>query len=397
MNKKRNSKNGGGPFSCKSEVCQALKIHKINNYEQGYEHCTPTKSSLEKRKDKLNEGVKAISTSYQKSKDKLNEGVKAISTSYQKSFEKMKDITITSSNKFFKRSEEKKKQVIMDAISLMNIDDEQYKNNLYTVLNTIIDLFKDKDKDKDKKLPDVLEKSDTSKLPQLILYKYEIRKGEKKLTPAYHKKRKEYDDKKEEYASANRVANNAVQSMARPPHPPIGEFLCKEKENLTYIYLPVIKSKTDEYIDLLKHSRLRDEPISVDNLINKSSFEGDQIEFTGSVHARSFPFQIEKWNEKNTIRLKRVNSLTYDISTQDNVNKLILALSQGTAAVGGKKHSKKEILGKSICIYKIKGDRKEYVKHKGKLITVKEYKAMIKAKAKKPKKQPKQKVQKKST
>ena len=70
---------------------------------------------------------------------------------------------------------------------------------------------------------------------------------------------------------------------------------------------------------------------------------------------------------------------------------------KGTVAVGGKKHSKKEILGKSRCIYKIKGDRKEYVKHKGKLITIKDYKAIIKAKAKKPKKQPKRRVQKKST
>lgn len=49
---------------------------------------------------------------------------------------------------------------------------------------------------------------------------------------------------------------------------------------------------------------------------------------------------------------------------------------------GGKKHSKKEVLGKTIVIYKIQGDRKEYVKHKGKLTTVKDYKALMKQKAK---------------
>ena len=43
----------------------------------------------------------------------------------------------------------------------------------------------------------------------------------------------------------------------------------------------------------------------------------------------------------------------------------------------------KEILGKERCIYKIQGDRKEYVKHKGKLTTIKDYKALIKQKAKK--------------
>jgi len=39
---------------------------------------------------------------------------------------------------------------------------------------------------------------------------------------------------------------------------------------------------------------------------------------------------------------------------------------------------KKVILGKDRCIYKMSGDRKEYVKCKGKYITVKQYKSMMK-------------------
>lgn len=61
---------------------------------------------------------------------------------------------------------------------------------------------------------------------------------------------------------------------------------------------------------------------------------------------------------------------------------------------GGKKSKKlpkKEILGKMRCIYKIPGDRKEYLKHKGKLITVKEYKELIKTKSKKKEAKPKKK------
>ena len=62
---------------------------------------------------------------------------------------------------------------------------------------------------------------------------------------------------------------------------------------------------------------------------------------------------------------------------------------------GGKKSKKlpkKEILGKMICIHKIPGDRKEYVKHKGKLITIKYYKELMKAKkTKKPTKPTKKK------
>lgn len=60
-----------------------------------------------------------------------------------------------------------------------------------------------------------------------------------------------------------------------------------------------------------------------------------------------------------------------------------------STADGGKKSKKlpkKEILGKMRSIYKIPGDRKEYLKHNGKLITVEEYKKIMKAKPKKVKK-----------
>jgi hypothetical protein len=45
-----------------------------------------------------------------------------------------------------------------------------------------------------------------------------------------------------------------------------------------------------------------------------------------------------------------------------------------------KKTAKKEILGKERCIYKKSGDRKEYLKYKGGLITVSEYKKLMKSK-----------------
>jgi hypothetical protein len=54
------------------------------------------------------------------------------------------------------------------------------------------------------------------------------------------------------------------------------------------------------------------------------------------------------------------------------------------ASTGGspkiKRVSKKDILGKERCIYKISGDRKEYVKYKGDLITLKDYKNIMKKK-----------------
>lgn len=63
--------------------------------------------------------------------------------------------------------------------------------------------------------------------------------------------------------------------------------------------------------------------------------------------------------------------------------------SSGGGSKKSKKLPKKEILGEMRCIYKIPGDKKEYLKHKGKLITVKEYKELMKAKPKKKEAKPK--------
>jgi hypothetical protein len=47
--------------------------------------------------------------------------------------------------------------------------------------------------------------------------------------------------------------------------------------------------------------------------------------------------------------------------------------------IGGRKASvKKEICGRMRCIYKIQGSRKEHIKYKGRLITVADYKKLMK-------------------
>ena len=66
----------------------------------------------------------------------------------------------------------------------------------------------------------------------------------------------------------------------------------------------------------------------------------------------------------------------------NDISKKLLNISQGgnrkTNTV--KKINKKSILGKERCIYAIQGDRKEYLRYKGDLIPVKDYKKLMKDK-----------------
>lgn len=72
-------------------------------------------------------------------------------------------------------------------------------------------------------------------------------------------------------------------------------------------------------------------------------------------------------NAKISPYTKRINGL----STIKLKGKIIKDISGGNTKI------KKEILGKQRCIYKKAGDRKEYVKYKGVLITVKDYKKIL--------------------
>ena len=73
-------------------------------------------------------------------------------------------------------------------------------------------------------------------------------------------------------------------------------------------------------------------------------------------------------------RLETVNSKLYDLDTLENPK-------PPAAKGGGKKSSRathKEILGKQMKIYTKPNDKKEYVKHKGYLISIREYKEHMK-------------------
>jgi hypothetical protein len=90
-------------------------------------------------------------------------------------------------------------------------------------------------------------------------------------------------------------------------------------------------------------------------------------------------------NNKNTSEQKSLLSqllITIDNTDIPDRKTVIKDFFQtfGGGNIKIKKTVKKEILGKERCIYKKSGDRKEYLKYKGGLITVSEYKKLMKSK-----------------
>lgn len=86
---------------------------------------------------------------------------------------------------------------------------------------------------------------------------------------------------------------------------------------------------------------------------------------------------LESFSDLENKLMIGVKSALHSVKEELAREELVKQMSGGKKS---KKQPKKEILGKMRCIYKIPGDHKEYLKHKGKLITVKNYKELMKAK-----------------
>jgi len=163
--------------------------------------------------------------------------------------------------------------------------------------------------------------------------------------------------------------------------------------------LKIINEKMNEFLKNIETQLSPDEENSdfeeeqADIPAEKDNELGEvQIWFFGILKLKYPNIEIPE-NDIGILKLKYPNiekmedKIILETSRRGPLFNFLKTLKEGLNAgqEGGKKHSKREVLGKIMVIYKINGDRKEYVRHKGKLITVKDYKELMKAKkAKKP-------------
>jgi len=148
----------------------------------------------------------------------------------------------------------------------------------------------------------------------------------------------------------------------------------QEKQKILYVPKPTPQSAS-----------IIETPIIIENIEKKlEGFLKLEEQYNG---------EIENYLRVNKNPIQFIlNTYINNIYTNDENKRKVLGLllkyehilkekTGGNSNTEPMKTTKKQILGKERCIYKKTGDRKEYVKHKGNLITVKDYRTMMKKKA----------------
>jgi hypothetical protein len=144
-------------------------------------------------------------------------------------------------------------------------------------------------------------------------------------------------------------------------------------------------NKLNNVMALIEAEERKEEQERAHNLASMRARYDDGVDKKWGVHSNNMQNNAAQNNveERERVKLKNLTPLPPIQNADNNVDRI------EETVYGGKKTSKKEVLGKMRCIYKIPGDRKEYVKYKGKLITVKDYKMLNKKPGKVTNKKPK--------
>ena len=155
-----------------------------------------------------------------------------------------------------------------------------------------------------------------------------------------------------------------------------------------FYYLENFNLNEDNLIDVDKLNKLKGLAFVNDCIKN---YNGNiiQIKYTLPISSRVILLG-EFWVDSSGLYNKNDEEFTKLLSALDLVSvdalffvTIYTSTSYYRKQTGGKRSTKlpkKEILGKLRCIYKVPGSRKEHIKHKGILVTVTEYKKLMKYK-----------------
>ena len=197
-----------------------------------------------------------------------------------------------------------------------------------------------------------------------------------------------YYDKYEDIGDANKLVTNTLKL------PNIEKIFNKHIGFCDGLIKDIKASISNEEIDK-KRKDIIGYRVSSDKLfedISKKDKNPDSyaIVLTKSLFgAESNSQKSDILKEQNIKLLKYLKKLEYLVDTTCKYEIITILpdipkpkpfLEEGQKGGGSyKKTNKKNILGKERCIYKITGDRKEYIKYKGNFIAVRDYKNLMKS------------------
>jgi hypothetical protein len=135
------------------------------------------------------------------------------------------------------------------------------------------------------------------------------------------------------------------------------------------------QNKIDENLAIQQQKQIRDNELSNEEEIFKDR-EGYSLVIDEQLESKLNKIKRDLKKSKQPVVKGDLRS-----KLQNDLRNSKQPVEEKSDKKGGKtkRANRKEILGKERCIYKKTGDRKEYVKYKGNLITVKDYKKIIKA------------------
>ena len=144
-----------------------------------------------------------------------------------------------------------------------------------------------------------------------------------------------------------------------------------------YNYITYLFDNKPTYISFLTCKNSSSISTYYNNVANKANKFPDVVNTTD---------KKKEYQKMLLLQLLITNANTGNLKSKIKSNTISQKLLNIPQSGGGNakitKKSKKSILGKERCIYKKAGDRKEYLRYKGDLITVKDYTKLMKAKAK---------------